>query len=492
MIQSDRTAENAVGKAAQNTATHGTELRRTGATRRFAAILLAKQASFWSRALGRGGGEALPGLLAERVAPQILGQLAGRLPHGSVVVTGTNGKTTSSLAISFILEGAGLRVLRNRGGSNLSRGLVSALVQSSRVTRPYPGEDIGLFEVDEATMPQVMQQVTPRVILVTNLFRDQLDRYGEIDKTAALIREGIAAAPDATLVLNADDPAVAALGLDRSRTLYFGLESEEVSARSELAIDSSDCPRCGHALTFHRRYFSHIGLFLCPACGFSRPPCQVCAQSVSLGPNGLSATISYRGRGEQLETSLSGLYNLYNMLAALAVAQALDIPAPTALRGLAAMRPAFGRLERFSRNGRQGVIHLVKNPTGFNQVIENVSAWQKRPVALVCLNDNLADGTDISWIWDVDFRPLVTAFPVLVLSGIRARELEVRLKYAGAGSEQTVVEADLGRALDQALELAAPGESLDILTTYTAMLDLRARLVRSGELREYWRGEAIS
>ena len=455
--------------------------------RRFAAILLAKQASFWSRALGRGGGEALPGLLAERVAPHILGALAGRLPQGSVVVTGTNGKTTSSLAVSFILEGAGLRVLRNRGGSNLTRGLVSALVQSSRLTRPYPTEDIGLFEVDEATMPQVMQEITPRVILVTNLFRDQLDRYGEIDKTAALIREGIAAAPEATLILNADDPAVAALGLDRDRTFYFGLESEQFSARSDLAIDSSDCPRCGRTLIFRRRYFSHIGMFQCPGCGFSRPPCRVCAEDVSLRPDGLSATIRYRGRSEQLETSLSGLYNLYNMLAALAVAEALDISGSTALRSVAGMRPAFGRLERFNRNGRQGVIHLVKNPTGFNQVIENVSAWQDRRVALVCLNDNLADGTDISWIWDVDFRPLVAAFPILVLSGIRAQELEVRLKYDGAASGQTVVEPDVGHALDQALALAAPGESLDILTTYTAMLELRARLVHSGELSDYWR-----
>lgn len=449
---------------------------------------MAKQAAFWSRKLGKGGGEALPGLLAERVAPDILGDLVGMLPRGAVVVTGTNGKTTTCLAISLILEGAGLSVLRNRGGSNLTRGLVSALAQSATLRRPRPSEDIGLFEVDEATMPLVMRQVTPRVMLVTNLFRDQLDRYGEIDKTAALIRQGIEAAPEATLVLNADDPAVAALGLERDHVLYFGLDSDQLCARTELAIDSSDCPRCGHQLTFDRRYFSHIGIFRCSNCGFARPRPQIWAEGIELRPDGSSALVHQgEGGGSRLETSLSGLYNLYNMLAATAVAQALDLPAETALRSLAQMRPAFGRLETFSRNGRNGVIHLVKNPTGFNQVIENVSAWSGRRVALVCLNDNLADGTDISWIWDVDFRPLVKAFPILVLSGIRARELEVRVKYAGAAVGQAQVNADLGQALDLSLSLVSPGEALNILTTYTAMLDLRSRLVQEGQLSEYWR-----
>lgn len=481
-----------LGRTARRSGTHAPRVSReyngpVTTARTWIALALGKQAAFWSRRLRRGGGEALPGLLAERVSPGILAELTGALPQGVVVVTGTNGKTTTSLAISLVLAAQGLSVLRNKGGSNLTRGLVSALIETSRLTRPRPSEDIALFEVDEATMPQAIACTHPRVILVTNVFRDQLDRYGEIDKTAALIRAGIDRAPDATLVLNADDPMVAALGRGRSQVVYFGLEDTDLSARTELAIDAADCPVCGSPLAFAQRYFSHVGHFSCPACGFERPPCQVRADHVQLTSEGARADVTVNGATYSLTSQLSGLYNLYNFLAAVAATGTLGVDAASALAALSTMRPAFGRLERFRMDQRTGIIHLVKNPTGFNQVIDNVTTWGQGEAVLLCLNDNFADGTDISWIWDVDFAPLSRAFSTLVVSGLRAPELALRLKYAGAPEDRVRLMPDLIAALETAVRVTPPEGVLNILTTYTAMLELRAHLVRRGLLEDYWK-----
>lgn len=455
--------------------------------RTWAALLLGRQAAFWSRTLRRGGGEALPGLLAERVSPLILSELTASLPEGVVMATGTNGKTTTSLAVSLILTDQGRRVLRNRGGSNLARGLVSSLVESSRLTHPRPAADIAIFEVDEATMPQVTAHVSPRLILVTNIFRDQLDRFAEIETTAALIRHGIENSPNATLVLNADDPLVAALGCNRPNAVYFGLEDSTLEPRTVAAIDAADCPVCGSPLGFDRRFFSHLGHYACAACGFVRPRCHVCAHHVHLSPRSSSATIEVGERTLHLTSEVPGLYNLYNFLGAVAVAEQLGVSPQASVDTLSRMQPAFGRLEKFSLDGRRGIIHLVKNPAGFNQVIDNVSAWEEGTAILLCLNDNIADGTDISWIWEVDFAPLVTSFPSMVVAGTRAPELALRLKYAGATPDQMRVEPHVSKALHVAKEEVAPGATLHILTTYTAMLELRNHLVRAGVLQEYWR-----
>ncbi|NLE73414.1 MAG: DUF1727 domain-containing protein [Actinobacteria bacterium] len=455
--------------------------------RTWAALAVAKQAAFWSRRLHRGGGEALPGLIAERLSPRILTELTETLPQGTVIVTGTNGKTTTSLAMDLVLSAQGLRVLRNRGGSNLTRGLVSALVQSSSLVNPRPREDIALFEVDEATMPQATAQVSPRLILVTNVFQDQLDRFGDINTTASLIRRGIEQAPEAALVLNADDPVVAALGRDRARVIYYGLDDTSLHARTEPSIDTIGCPLCHSPLHFERRYFSHLGHFRCDRCGFTRPRPRITARNVRLGSAEISASVMAGDRILPLVSGLSGLYNLYNLLAAVAATEVLDVNPKSALDTLTTMEPPFGRLERFVLHGRTGIMHLVKNPTGFNQVIDNVSAWDAGPAALLCLNDNPADGTDVSWIWDVDFAPLAVSFHILIVSGTRAAELALRLKYAGMPMERVIVEPDLLTALDSAVRLVEESAVLNILTTYTAMLELRAGLVRRGVLQEYWR-----
>ena len=429
----------------------------------------------------------MPGLLAERISPSILAELAADLPEGSVLVTGTNGKTTTCLALHFILQSRGYTVLRNKGGSNLTRGLVSALVDSTPLRHPHPKEDLALFEVDEATMPLVTAHLSPRVILVTNIFRDQLDRYGEIDATAALIRRGLNQAASAILVLNADDPRVAALGRGRADVLYYGLADGRLQARTDLAMDAPDCPVCDAPLVFQSRYFSHLGHYGCERCGFARPESQVTAQRINVSADGMNFSLTVPGATVDIASPLTGLYNVYNMVAAVAVACALSVPADASAAALSRMRPAFGRLERFDLQGRTGVIHLVKNPTGFNQVIENVCVLRGSKVALLCLNDNLADGTDISWIWDVDFGPLAATFETLVLSGIRAPELALRLKYAGATDERLRVTPELPEALDCALALTNPGETLHIMSTYTAMLELRSHLVRHGVLAEYWK-----
>lgn len=455
-------------------------------SRTLLALAVAKQAAFWSRTLRRGGGEALPGLLAERISPSILSELASYLRHGCVVVTGTNGKTTTCLALALILEQEGYTVLRNKGGSNLTRGLVSALAENTPLLQGQPQHDIGLFEVDEATMPAAVPQLCPRVVLVTNIFRDQLDRYGEIDTTAALIGKALESTPSAIIVLNADDPTVAALGRNRPHVRYFGIDDPRLRARTELAIDAPDCPVCGSPLRFQPRHFSHIGHYYCTGCDFARPEPHVRGRRIELRADGTSFELECDGVLYQVTCPLTGLYNVYNMVAAAAVATALGLPAAQVVLAISRMRPAFGRLEQFSYEGRNGIIHLVKNPTGFNQVIENVCLFSGGKAALLCLNDNFADGTDISWIWDVDFSPLPAAFRQFVVSGTRAPELALRLKYAGASSERVTTQPDITPAFEHAIALVEKGSTLHIMTTYTAMLELRAYLVRKGVLHDYW------
>jgi UDP-N-acetylmuramyl tripeptide synthase len=484
------------------------------------AIFIAKQAAFWSRIFGRGGGAALPGLLALKIYPKIAAELTENLEKGVILVTGTNGKTTTSKMIVEILEASGEKVLSNSGGSNLTRGIASALIEKSNLFGEIK-EKVGVYEVDEATMPKVIKNLQLKIqndkipasagmtgkrdssirrsakslgmtnpikaVVVTNIFRDQLDRYGEVDKTAEILRKSIESSPKSMLILNADDPIVASLGKDRKNTVYFGITDNKLATKSDLAIDIKDCLICGKELTYETRYYSHIGLYFCKGCGFSRPKTKITAKNIKLTPENISADISTGKVSNSLTLPMIGIYNLYNALGAIGLGNTLKIKNKTSFKALKNLAPAFGRMESFEINGKKGVIHLVKNPTGFNQVLEAITQNRKSKIALIALNDNFADGTDVSWIWDSAFELFKTGFRKIFISGIRSEDLRLRLKYANVTSRIIITEKDLGKALNVAISETKDNENLYILPTYTAMLSLRKGLVQKGVLENYWK-----
>ncbi len=457
--------------------------------RRIAAIAAAKTAAAFSRRLRLGGGTALPGLLAERIDPRLVAGMAARLGQGSVLVTGTNGKTTTARLLRNILAAAGLRPVANRAGSNMIRGVAAALAEASSWRGKFAGEgqSIGLFEVDEATVPAVASLVKPRAIVFTNLFRDQLDRYGEVERVASIWREAVNRLPESVaLVLNADDPSVSALrAVARGPVIHYGLEGSESAASSiEHAADARWCTACGAELAYRAVFYGHIGQWECRSCGLRRPSCQVVGRRAVLLPDALELEARLPDGDVCVRLPLAGLYNAYNALAAAAGAVALGLGRAHIQEGLAATTAAFGRQERVEIGGRAVHILLAKNPAGLNQVLETITGADPLNMAIF-LNDGLADGRDISWIWDVDFERLSGKVARLVVSGTRAWDLALRLKYAGL-DPWGHVEPDTAKALRRALASLPAHEPLYVIPTYTAMLRVRDLLARWAGKPGFW------
>jgi lipid II isoglutaminyl synthase (glutamine-hydrolysing) len=433
-----------------------------------------------SRAVGRGGGTTLPGKLLWKLDPGAVDALAARLSSGIALVSATNGKTTTTAMAARIL-GAGHRLAWNRAGANLLSGIASALVSARRA-------EIGLFEVDEGALPEAIERTRPRVVTLSNLFRDQLDRYGELELVAERWRSAVATLPGATaLVVNADDPIVADLAEGRTGVLRFGLEDPR-QARPALqhAADSKYCVRCGAPYVYEAAYVGHLGDYRCPACGHARPPLDVAAREIEL--RGLTASrfkLVTPDGDAAVELALPGLYNVYNAVAAAALAVALGVPLATIRSGLESFSAAFGRFERIPAGGKRIVMLLVKNPAGANEVLRTLETGIP-PVLVLALNDAIADGRDVSWIWDVDFEPILPHVERVVVTGDRAAELGLRLVYGGLARDQLELVPSLERALDRGLELCEAGSELVVLPTYTAMLALRAILVERGLVRPYW------
>lgn len=456
-----------------------------------AAILAGRLAARASRALGAGGGTTVPGRVALALAPGLVGRLTARLSGGVALVSGTNGKTTTARLLGGVLEAAGRSVVHNRAGANLLTGIASALVEGVGPSARRRVE-IGLFEVDEFTLPAAVEAARPSTVVLLNLFRDQLDRYGEIDSIAERWARALAALPRAaTLVANADDPMVAdvAAGWAGPR-LLFGLEDapDRGGARTlEHAADARYCYRCGVLYEYRLVALGHMGHYRCPRCGRARPSPIVRARNVRLrGADGAFFTLDLAGEEVAISTALPGLYNVYDATAAAAGALALGAGADAVARGLAATAPAFGRGERVALDGREALFLLVKNPAGFNEVLRTVLDAEAAPVVLIAINDLAADGRDISWLWDVDFEVLRDRARAVVVSGLRAEEAALRLKYAGVPASCVTVERDPLRALHAGCALLGDGDRLYVLPTYTAMLELRDRLARQGRLRGFW------
>jgi UDP-N-acetylmuramyl tripeptide synthase len=446
--------------------------------RKFFAILVAEFFRAISQTSGRGSGTALPGLMAMKIEPNIISKLSEMLPKGVIVITGTNGKTTTAKMLAGILEGNGHKVLYNFSGSNLARGIASTLIENTNFWGTKINADIAIFEVDEATMPEIISQIRPSAILVTNLFRDQLDRYGEIDKTAAIIGQAIQMTPESKIILNADDPLVASLGTLNAKSFYFGLDIAETT-KSTGAIDSRLCTKCGSELNFSPRYFGHLGNYACPKCNAARPKLNYRISKAKLEVLKTEAIFENSSK-IKIKVNLPGLYNLYNALAAASVASYFGVPDSIIAEALSEISSAFGRMENIKVNDKNIVLLLVKNPTGFTQSIETLTYDNKSKNLLLALNDNFADGTDVSWIWDAEIEMLKNQASQVVITGIRAEDLEVRLKYADFNMESVALDKNLESALKTALDKTPSGDTLFIMPTYTAMLDIRRILAKQG------------
>lgn len=451
------------------------------------ALILAKSAARLSRGLRVGGGTTLPGRLARRVYPGILETLASQLPRGTVVVSGTNGKTTTARLVTEMLREAGLRTVHNRAGANLPSGIASALVEAADLRGQVRGE-VGVFEVDEAAFPLLIPVLRPRVVVLLNLFRDQLDRYGEVETVAHRWRAALQGLPEAKVCFNADDPQVAAVVRDLGlATVPFGVEDEGCGLGAmEDAADVRYCYRCGAPYTYEVVYLSHAGRYACEGCGVRRPDPAVYAEAIRTdGTRGTEASLVWPGGRLRVRIPLPGLYNVYNALGATAAAVCLGVPAEAVGRALQGFRPAFGRAERVRWRGVELEILLAKNPAGFNALLRVVT--QHPPDALlVVIHDRTADGRDVSWLWDVDFEALRTLPLPVVASGLRAADLALRLRYAGVPEGRLRVESDLARALQVAAQGLPEGGTLLVLPTYTALLDLRRILQREGVVPGFW------
>ncbi len=436
------------------------------------------------------GGTALPGLVTLQLDPDYIAALTRALPHGVVLVSGTNGKTTTARMLSDIAKGSGWYPIHNRSGSNLERGIAGALLADSSWRGALSG-NLGLFEVDEASLPRVLGRIKPRIVVITNLFRDQLDRYFEIDQLAKRIGDAIAELdPSTALVLNADDPIVAFIGTrHRGPVTYFGVDDPSVGGKIPQAIsDATRCPRCKAPLRYERVVLAHEGDWSCGQCGLARPPRDVSAKTIRLEPSAseIELRVAVSSAFDPIRVPVPGLYNAYNALAALAAARALDVSLVTAARAIAAFRPAFGRLEQLPADGRLVRLVLVKNPAGFNAAVGALLETGRHPKLLAALNDRDADGRDVSWIWDADFETLAPSIEHVVVTGIRSRDLANRFKYAGVPLDAIEVVDEWGSAIDRAVGSVARDGELVVLATYTAMLALRGELARRGHVPPFW------
>jgi lipid II isoglutaminyl synthase (glutamine-hydrolysing) len=452
-----------------------------------AKLATARAVGAASRASGRGGGTTLPGRLLLRLEPNSIARLGARLDHGATVISATNGKTTTAGMIAAALVADGRRPVHNRAGSNMTWGVATALLEQR-------GEE-GLFEVDEAWLAKVTAQLDPKLMVLGNLFRDQLDRYGELETLAEDWAKTVDARSGRTrFVLNADDPTIADLGRDeageqRPGVTYFGVE-DLAQALPELqhAFDAKHCRRCGHPYAYERSFVGHLGHYSCPNCGAQRPRPHVAATAIELrGMRGSRVTLRTPHGELRLEFPLPGLYNVYNALAAVTAALELGVSRDRIAAALADMRAAFGRVETIEIDAKQLSILLIKNPAGANEVLRTLRLETSSPGLdlWIGLNDRIADGRDVSWIWDADFELLTGHVRRVVCAGTRAAEMAVRLKYAGLSPGVIEVEPEIKRSLDHALA-NSPGR-LFALPTYTALLELRKLLADRGQAKEFWR-----
>ena len=431
------------------------------------AVGVAKTVTGVVRSLDLGAASVLPGEISRRLHSRLLPLLFEQVSNGVILVVGTNGKTTTSLLLKQILSDRGFKVVHNSSGANLLNGLITALLNSTNMTGKLSA-DYAILEVDENILPLILKDCQPKYILALNLFRDQLDRYGEVDTIAQRWVKAIAPLPATTIVLNADDPSLSGLGQKlKQKVLYFGLNEPELYL-DEIphAVDSIYCPSCGHLLDYQGVYLSHLGDYRCPSCGFEK-------SKTSLD-------------SKEYPQILIGVYNKYNTLAAALIAKEMGIETNHIFSTIENFKAAFGRAEELEIDNKQVRIMLSKNPVGMNETIRavnNIKKTGKSEVTLLVLNDRIPDGTDVSWIWDVDTEELVKLGGTLIVSGDRTYDMALRLAYSSEEIEadktnfQLLVKENLQEAITTALKHTDKEDTLHIIPTYSAMLEVREILI---------------
>ena len=454
--------------------------------RAFLAICLCRLLRGFSRLVHRGG-TAMPGQWALRVCPNLLSILARGVK--TVAITGTNGKTTTARMIEEGFARQGKNYFANRSGANLLSGITTEFVMNSTLFGKCKKE-YAVIECDEAAAVKVFPQLKPQVVIVLNLFRDQLDRYGEVTHTLSNIRTALSSLPEPiTLCLNADCSLTASLADDLDhKARFFGIDKGAVPSgkKSELS-DASHCIRCKTEYEYDYITFGHLGGFRCPKCGYRRAEADYAVTDVAQQrADGSSIVIRADGKRYLAEVNLPALYNIYNAIAAIAAMTEMGITTEAAISAVASFKCGFGRMENFALGKGGAKVMLAKNPAGFNQLLSFLQNIPDKFVLVLCLNDRGADGTDISWIWDANFEELCNLAGTLekvIVSGDRAADMAVRVKYAGVDPRFVTMEHDYERLVK---ELETEERPIYLIPTYTAMLELRETLIRHCGGDEFW------
>lgn len=451
----------------------------------FLAVLACRLCRFGLRLLGRGGTD-FPGRVALKICPNLLGELAKNVT--TVIVTGTNGKTTTSRMIEQMWSDAGISFFANKTGANLLSGVTAEFAVHSTLGGKCRRSH-ALIEADEAAFKTISTFVNAKAIVVTNVFRDQLDRYGEVTHTLESLRIGIENSPNAVLCLNADDSLCSSLGdAEGRKVLYYGVNTPIYDTRVEELSDAPFCIRCKSAYVYDYVTYGHLGSYRCPSCGYCRPLTDVCVSRV-LETDAEHSAVAFRfpDSEEELDASINlpGGYNIYNACAAMAAGLAMELDRTLCANALGSFSCGFGRMEKFSIHDCDVRMILIKNPAACNQVLNFLTQVKEPFVFAVCLNDKAQDGKDVSWIWDVDFEKL-TELPnlkELYVSGIRAEDMALRLKYAGFPEERLHVQKDYFEMMEDATE---HGLRVFAMPTYTAMLELRKVVSLNYGYKQYW------
>ena len=460
-------------------------MAKPGKIQTILSVAACKGARAFLRRTGRGG-TAVPGDVAMKIARNILEATSEGMEI--IVVTGTNGKTTTCSMIEHAIKACGKECLLNKSGANLLSGITADLTCNA-TAGGRPRTHYAVLECDEAALKQVVPLIHPKAIVVTNLFSDQVDRYGSVGNTLREIRTGVEKVPQTTLVLNAEEPLSASLSLGTPNpVVWYGLE-ETVGVQGNIDLkDAGVCPKCGGTYEYSYHIYAHLGGFLCPGCGYRRKakPDVAVTSIEKISQNGSTVRMKLAdGKEQKVQIAVPAVYNVYNAAAAVAAVKALGLSPQTAMASLATTRSAFGRQETFDLNGNHLQMILVKNPAGCNQAFSYLTSLQDDFTAVLCLNNQTGDGHDISWIEDTDYEKLCSDphLKKLYVCGECANELSGRLARAGAGEDLQQIVPDYNTLLELLRKEKRP---IFALPNYTSMMELRKVLVQASGSREFW------
>lgn len=426
--------------------------------RKLLAIWVGKALTIAGKLIGKKSSSS-PGEIALKICPDLVKDLNKYIKKSVIVTCGTNGKTTTNNLMCTALEAKGYKVLCNKLGANMLNGVATTFLQAASLTGKVEA-DYACLEIDEAYTRIVFDYVKPDVMVITNLFRDQLDRYGEIDITSNILKEAMAKVPGLKLVLNGDDPLCVQFGYNKNvKPIYYGI-SEKVLPQLDDTKEGRFCPICGAQQVFNYYHYSQLGDFYCPSCGFKRPDIDVEVKNVSL-----KTPMKFTINGSPMEINYKGFYNIYNLIAVYSALEAVGESVDDFGKLLSGYKPQIGRMQEFAFN-KPVILSLSKNPAGFNQAISTVNTDDRKKDVIIAINDLANDGRDVSWLWDVDFDKVKDEnLNTLATTGIRKWDISLRFKYADISPD--FITSDMKEAVKKAL--ATDSEVVYILVNYTAL-----------------------